>query len=475
MQVLPIPINIGANKDIEEIGLASYGAAAVDVFIDSNGNINRRPALVELCDLSVAAGIDGLFWWDRQSKVIVVVNGRTFAITDSDGTSTEWTSGTDAFQTGYPVYWGDFGTNLYGANGGAITQLTSAGVRSTIGGSAPTTVSHLAVINDRLLALETGTQRMHYSDASAAGTFSGNWVSALEDPDLLKFIGVGNSIVELMGTRLIEGWRDDGSTPFVHEGQYTIARGLAARHSPAFIEDRWYFLDAERKVLRLNGRTPEVISLTMNKYIQDFTTVSDAIGGHTTFSGRPQYILSFPTEGKTLAYDIYNGIWTELGKWNTGTSSYDQFLGQAFCIATAWNMALVGDRTTGKIYKFATGSYQDDSTTLRSMIRTPHIHWDYPGLNKRSYRLDFYLKKASVATASDSAELIVKWRDNGATPWGTERTVSLGRVGKTDFHGYLNRLGMYKTRQYEFALTDNSPLVLVKVVESFKVNTRGQG
>lgn len=468
MTINEIPINQGPNKDVEEIGLVTHGASAVDVYFDSNGNVSRRPGMVELCDFSVAHGVDSLFWWDRQSKVIAICNGRIFQITNANGTNSEISG--DTFQAGYPVYWGDFGTSLYGANGGRIVKIPSSGNSAYISdSSAPTTVSHIAVLDDTLLALEIGTENVHYSNTGDADTWDGEWIAAVARPDLVKSIGTANDRIELLGTEVLEGWRNDGVTPFVKDSQYTVNRGTSAPYSLKFIEDTWYFLDQDRKVVRLNGRTPEVLSLTMNKYIQDFSTVSDAIGEHTSFNGRPQYVLIFPTEGKSLAYDIYNGIWSELGKWNSGTASYDRFLGQSFCIATGWNLALVGDRTTGKVYKLDSTDYQDNSTTLRSMVRTAHMHWGYPGKWKRSSRLDFYLKKASVAQDADSAELIVKWRDQGNTTWGTERTVSLGRVGKTDFHGYLTRMGHYKTRQYELSISDNSPLVLSKVMETFKI------
>ena len=72
-----------------------------------------------------------------------------------------------------------------------------------------------------------------------------------------------------------------------------------------------------------------------------------------------------------------------------------------------------------------------------------------------------------MAESSDSAQLLIKWRDQGDTTWKTQKTVSLGRVGQTDFHGSLVRMGRYKTRQYEIAISDDSPLVLVDVKESF--------
>ena len=466
MPQLPIPINLGPNKDIEEIGLSTHGAAAVDVYFDSNGNVARRPGLVELADTTVAYGVDGLYWWDRQEKVIVVTGGRIFEITASNGTFAEIDG--DNFETGAPVYWADFGTALYGANGGRIVKIPSSGDAAYIAdASAPTTVSHLASLDGYLIALETGSERAHFSTADP-DVWDGEWVSAVSQPDLLKALGVGTDILELLGTSVLEGWRNDGSTPFVKESQYTVNRGIAAANSFVFLEDTWYWLDDERKVIRLNGRQPEVLSLTMNKYIQDFSAVSDAIGGRTNFNGRPQYILSFPTEGKTLALDIYNKIWSELGKWNSTTSSYDQFKGQSFTQATKWNLTLVGDRTTGKVYKFDSTDYEDDGATMRSMVRTPHVHWEHPELWKRSARLDFYLKKASVADAADSAELLIKWRDQGETTWKTQRTVSLGRVGKTDFHGAIPGMGQYKTRQYEISLTDDSPLVIAKVMETFR-------
>jgi len=466
MEIRSLPINVGPNKDIEEIGLITHGSTAYDVFFDSNGNVARRPGLSQLCNLGVANGVDGLYWWDRQEKVIAITGGRIFEITASDGTNAEISG--DTFETGTPVYWADFGTSLYGANGGKIVKIPSSGNAVYVAdGDAPTTVSHVGIIDDILLALSDGTQQVHYATTSDPDDWPGSWISAIAKPDLLKALGVGRDIVELFGTEIIEGWRNDGSTPLVKDSQYTVNRGISAPHSLVFLEDVWYWLDETRKVVRLNGNVPEPLSLTMNKYIQGFSTVSDAIGGKTYFEGRPQYVLTFPTEDKTLAYDIYNGIWSELGYYSGG--SYSRFLGQSFCLATKWNLNLVGDRTTGKVYKLDSSTYQDGGNTLRSMVRTPHVHWGYPGVWKRSYRLDFYLKKSSVVAIGDAAELIVKWRDNGETTWKGNKTISLGSVGKTDFHGSLFPMGRYRTRQYEFAMSDNSPLVLSRVDERFDI------
>lgn len=470
MPILPIPLTRGANQAIEEIGLGAYGAAAMDVYFDSNGNLARRPSLSYFAfPGSVVSPVDGLYWWDRQSKVIVVAGGRCFPITASDGTvGTEITGAT--FATGAPVYWADFGTALYAANGGRIIKIgTGTSMAVLADADAPTAVSHIAVLDDYLLALSTGTQQMHYSDASAPDDWSGSWVTALARPDLLKAIGSQNDIIELMGTEVTEGWRNDGSTPFVKEPQYTVNRGTGAAHSLYFVEDSWYFLDQNRKVVRLNGRTPEVVSLTLNKYIQGLTTVSDAVGQRAEIEGRPQYMLLFPTEGKSVALDVYSKQWTEFGSWNSGTSTYLRFEGQRFCVVPPWNLVLVGDRTASYVYKFNTGNATSDPYVPRSLIRTPHIHWEHPELWKLSSRLDFYAKKTNMAITTGNMTMTVRWRDDGSTTWNTAQTLTLTRVSTTEYHGYINRMGMYHTRQYEIVMADGSPMVLSRVMETFRV------
>lgn len=467
METVDLPINYGANKDVEEIGLVTHGAAMVNFYVDSNGNVARVPGLVELCDLGVAAKIDGMKWWSRQSKLIAQCNGKHFQVTTSGGTNSEISG--DASQVGNKVYYSDFGTALYIANRGKIIKIPSSGNAAYLtDGDAPIDVSQVADIDKYLLALPYGLERVEYSEVLDPESWVGDWVTPESSPDLTSSIGVASDRIEMFGTDTIEGWRNDGSTPFVKDSAFTIPKGISAPDSHVFIENTWYWLDNERKVVRMNGRTPEVLSLTMNKYIQRFSTVADAIGGYTSFDGRPQYVLTFPTEDKTLCYDIYNSMWFELGRWNTGTASFDRYGGNSFEFATGWNFALVGDKSTGKIYKLDSTNYQDDGNTMKSMLRTASIHQGNPSRWKKCVRLDFYLKKANVASSGDSAQLMIKWRDNGKTTWNTERTVNLGYVGETDFHASIKSLGRYKSRQYEISITDNSPLVISRIQETFE-------
>jgi len=101
------------------------------------------------------------------------------------------------------------------------------------------------------------------------------------------------------------------------------------------------------------------------------------------------------------------------------------------------------------------------------LVRTASIDHDTIGIKKFSNRLVFRLKRSNVVSEASNVTMTVRYRDNGSTTWKTERTVTLSKVGDTAYRGTLTRMGSYYSRQYEFILSDDTPLVLVYVEEDF--------
>lgn len=465
MPIVKLPINYGPNKDVEEIGLVTHGAAMVDFIVDANGNLVRRPPLIEFCDLGTSAAVDGLYWWNRESIALAVSNGNIYKITDSNGSFTDITS--DTLEIGNRVSFAEWENAVYMANEGTIVGASTSTTTEMADADAPTTVSHLAVLHKYLLALKKDTEEMWFSVVDDPTNWQNDWVTAEAKFDLLKSMGSSQDEIYLMGSGTGEVWYDDGSTPIAKQERGYIESGVIAPYSFALCNGIWYWIDDERKVVRLNGRTPEVLSNTMNKYIQDFTTVNDAIGDYISVYGRPHYVISFPIEGKTLAYDIYNQMWSEWGFWNTGTSEHDRWRGNCTTLAKGWNLQLIGDRANGKVYKFGTSTYQDNGSTLKSLLRTPTINHGYESMLKNPRRLIFHAKRYSSPGDYSDAQLLVKWRDNGATTWGTEHTITLGKVGETSYRAELWVGTPYYDRQYEISFTDNAPISLRAVEEDF--------
>jgi hypothetical protein len=471
MPIKKIPIAESIIKAVDEVGLVTHGAELRDGYVDELGNINRRPGLVEFADTGEDAAVDGLHWWDSQDRVILVCNGKTFQITDNGGTIAEISG--DTFEVGDPVVFADYGTAIYGANGAKIMKITTSAVAEMADEDAPTTVTHVGFLDRYLLANEVGSRNFHSSDVGAPDDWSGNSWDVEGKLDNLQALGVADLEILALCEKTAEVWVDDGTTPFVRELQGFIELGTMAPNSLAWCTEVadadgfWVWMDQYRRVVRLYERTPVELSTTMTKYIQAFTTVNDAIGNHMVIDGRHWYILHFPTEGETLAYELSSKRWYLWSYYNTGTATYDRWRGNCYCLSPDWNFALVGDHGNGKVYKFDASTYDDDGNSIRTMIRTAHINWGSELVEKRSKSLTFRVKKSNVDAVADAAELLVKWRDDGNSSWQTEMTVALGQVGNTEFRGHLRRLGKYHSRQYQITLTDDHPLLLVSVEEDF--------
>jgi hypothetical protein len=466
MPKVKLPINAGANLDIDEVGLVTDGAKMIDTFVDIRGNINRRPGLEDLVDLGTDQPLTACIGGIRQEWCIAISDGEIYKITASDGTNAQITG--DSLESGTRVTFGDYGTALYAANGAQIVKIPTTGAAEyATDGDAPTTVTHLAVLDKYLCGNETGTERLWFTVVAQPDNWDSDWVDAEGRTDLLKSVLVNGLELNLMGTKTLEVFRNDGSTPFVRELQGLVNSGTVAPYSFTNCDGQPYWIDQNRNAVRLNGRTPELLSLTMNKYIQGFSDVDDAIGDFVIASGRPNWVVQFPTENKTIVYDIIGNYWVEWGLWDSGAAEYNRFTGNCFAVCPAWNKTLVGDKATGKIYVFSDSAYDDAGTTLRTLVRTASIDHDTIGIKKFSNRLVFRLKRSNVVSEASNVTMTVRYRDNGSTTWKTERTVTLSKVGDTAYRGTLTRMGSYYSRQYEFILSDDTPLVLVYVEEDF--------
>lgn len=467
-----LPIHEGMNKAVDEMGLLTHGADMINVYVDELNNINRWPGYEEFADTGEAASVDGLFWWENQSRVIAVCNQKTFQITDSNGTIAEITG--DTFETGsVRVKFSDFGSALYAANGGKINGISTSAVTVMADVDAPTSVTHVSILDRYLIGNEVNTGNFHWADVNAPTDWTGNYSEAEANPDRLVSLDVQNLNLYLLGKKTLEKWYDDGSTPFIRLYQGLVQSGTVASYSFTWCNavQAFCWLDENRRVVMLEGGIAVPISLTINKYIQQFTTVSDAIGDYVEIVGRPFYILTFPSEEKVLAYDFISKNWYRLGSWNATSAEYDLYRGNCYCLAPAWNLNLMGDRANGKIYKLGSTIYDENGSTLRSLIQT--AHYNHGAGSNRKYCNGIYvrLKRTQAASDDGTPDLMVQYRDDGNTTWSTARTLTMHSSSNTEFLAYTTRLGSYYSRQWRFYMTDSYPLCIVTVEEDVDIES----
>jgi hypothetical protein len=83
---------------------------------------------------------------------------------------------------------------------------------------------------------------------------------------------------------------------------------------------------------------------------------------------------------------------------------------------------------------------------------------------KRSNQL--YIKaKVFAQEGITSPTLMFRWRDDGNPVWSTYLELPLNPNFQGDCLVKLNRMGMYRMRQYEFRISDNVDLALVAATE----------
>ena len=469
MPTLPIPFS-PMNKSADKPSMSVFNQDMRDgywqEYISPDGPKMiwaKRPGLTLFVNLGESSTIDGLHYWVRQQKLMCVTNHKIFKVLSTASFSD--VTGTALMSAVIPVRFADvLGTTLYAANSfriAAIPYNTNAAYIADA--DAPTAVRFVAPINRKLVALQDLSEFFHWSEPGDPTDWQGQTATLENQPDLGLSMFYSAGYLWFHGQSSIEVWRDDGVS-FAREGQGAIQRGNIAKYSVTEINGSFYWLDQNREVCRLTGFTVGVISNpNLSRYLKSFSAVSDAQGDYLKIEGRHFYVLSFPTEGKTLVYDIGLNMWYEWGYWNAGSAQYEAWKGNCVTDATDWNKVLVGDRLSSLIYEM--GGTTDNGDTIRTVITTDGVDRGQPNVNKFCHELVLQFKRADTATTPKS--MTIKWRDDGSTTWQTERTEAIEAQSKTDLIVKARRLGKYRQRHWQFIMTDATQAALTGAWETF--------
>lgn len=464
------------NIDAVSKGIVSEGI--FDGYRDESGALNTRFGFVEFCDTSSGGVGNGLFYWDKLNVAIAVSNGRCWKIA-SDATLTELT-GANLLKTQQAIFAEgqkiDNTAFAYLCNGGKLNYSTS-GNFTQAPSPAPQTSDFVVYNALRFLANETGTARIYFTDINPSSLeYDPTYWAADENP--LTTDSRGDNVTGLYqawddvaawGSQGREIWQvTQGSTasPLAPRLGALCEAGLIAPYSVQKADNTFFALcrvDQKPAVVRLEGNDPVIISLDIEKVLDAFTTLNDAIGDLISIGGQSFYILTFPTEDQTWVYNIKQKEWYRWGLWNSGTGTRGAFLGVNFIYIPLWGKHLCQSRADGKIYTLDPNEYHDSGTTI---IKTEWQSGWVDGDTTAEKTLDamrLHLKRGWQVIGSDAPIISVKYRDNGSLTWKNERQITLGLTGQNEFYRRINDLGQFRSRQFSISLTDPAKLILVKI------------
>lgn len=303
--------------------------------------------------------------------------------------------------------------------------------------------------------------RVHVSGSYDASTWDAlDYSTAEGHPDRVLCAKHINNNLWLFGEESTEVWYNTGNSdlPFARIPGALIDEGTTAAKTVVLINDQFFWLTHKREVVCNVGYQRQKIStLHIDYLIQSMTVVSDAKGFTYRIDGHVFYVLTFPTEARTLVYDLSTDFWHEWSSFITsGVETYGQHRGN--CSVFFNGKWIVGDYSNGKLYELDMGVYKDDDDLIKRTRRTMVIRDNGKRVFHHSIELLF---EPGVGLPAGSAEgldpeVSLSWSDDYCNSWTTGRVRKLGAEGEYSNRVFWNRLGQSRHRVYE--LTTSEPV-----------------
>lgn len=244
--------------------------------------------------------------------------------------------------------------------------------------------------------------------------------------------------------------------PFQRSGNAFIEHGCAAAGTIAKADNSVFWLGADDKgagiVWRANGYTPVRISTHAQEKVFASYTLSDAFAYTYQQEGHIWYVLVFPTNSKTWAFDASTQQWFERAWRNPSTGALSR--DRANCHLYFNGEHLVGDYESGKVYALDLDTYTDDGDPILRRRRSITTE----GLQNRLFYSSLQVDMETgvgIATGQGSDPLLMlRFSDDGGHSWSNEKTATVGKEGEYRARAKFNRLGAGRNRVWEISLTD---------------------
>lgn len=393
-------------------------------------------------------GVDGLFWWKDKQLLISVVMGRIFVFSDQTTAPIEISTETVRLNVNRKVHFAATDSMLFMANGNSIIKWLGSGKAVLENPDlAPSFCNGLVVFQQRLLAVEENTQRIHLTEAinekDTTVTWKPTWFSPNANSDYVTQIIAGWSELTIFGPYSMEIWYYTGieetetDVPFARLEGAAIERGLGAPDSTIVAFNTIWWLDQERRICRLEGRLPKIISLPIDRQIRGLEMARDCRG----FQLDRWLVWTFPNGNVTWVFDTVTESWSNWGRWDADFSRYDRYWGQDAVYTPEWSRYFVAGYKDARIFIAAPSLVTDMGGPIRTLYRSGHI--DHGTMaRKRSDRLMMRLKRGAPANAT-----VTEAPTEGTVPGATKLTPYVKDL--PGLPGYTSTQGDYEiTTEY---------------------------
>src|SRR6185369_5466378 len=301
--------------------------------------------------------------------------------------------------------------------GGRPETTDGTGSATRLGGSPPLSLAIAGIATRVVLAPNdtSGTIRWSGLGDTAHDTWDAlDFAEAEAKPDFVQAIASNTNELFIFGTETIQVFSPDPVTAFAPGRTMNI--GLLAPYSLVEIDDKFAFLDRERRFVLTDGRSfsdeESVLSKPIESVLRGMTTVEDCWGFRMRTDRWDACVWFFPTEGRGFTWNRRNRGWSEWRQW--GSRGWET---PSITSAYYWpeqNVFLVG-LDTGQIAKLDADAHTDLGQPIKVEIVTGFV--DHGTSNqKKSISAKFTFKRGGTSQAGTAPQVRIYYRNNEG-PW----------------------------------------------------------
>jgi Phage stabilisation protein len=355
-----------------------------------------------------------------------------------------------------------------GDKGYGIQLATDAFAVTTDPGFPPNPVD-ISYISGFWVVTAKNSQQFYFKLVSAP-TWNGlDFATAEGNPDNILSQKILNDELYLIGYKTVEVWdvTGNGASPFQRNRAVVIDHGCIAANSVGKAMDTLYWLGGDNLgqgiVWRLNGYQVERVSThEIEQKIAVMDYIINAFAVVYQQDGHVFYVLQFPSAGKTLVYDIINGVWAEWSYKDDFTGVENIWKASCHCFSAGNN--LVGDTESGKVFALDKEVFTDDGNEIVTELITMVDKLGQSFLFFNELIIDIETGMGNNLAPGDDPKIGVCWSDDAGHSWSNWRFTSIGKIGRYGTVVRYDMLGSARNRVWWFRVTDPVKVVVMGIV-----------
>lgn len=343
------------------------------------------------------------------------------------------------------------GPNGYTLALGSNTLVSMAGFHGS---------RHVCYNDNSFIFSQPGTRQFYITGAGVLTLDALDFASAESNAEPIVSMIVNHGELILFKKTVTEVWRDSGNAdfPYARNVNAAIEQGCTAPYSVVDIDNTVFWLGGDKSgsgiIWRLNGYTPLRVSTEgVERAIQGYSDLSDAVAYTCQQNGHSYYVISFPTGNATWVYDVKESKWHERSYTLPSTGMYQRHRSSFHAYFNGKHV--VGDWENGNLYALDYDYYSDNGDPLVALRSSPYIaDPDYKEIRFDSFYLDFEAGVGLQSGQGSNSQMMIRWSKNGGKTWSRPRIMNMGEVGDYMHRAYVKRMGKARTMSFEVSVSD---------------------